>query len=164
MKEFCVPIRSFITDYFKKGMLALSKDVRAFELIDDYGEVVANVRQFHKDLESGTYMVGKLSEFKEWFYIPELDAFGPAKYIGYKRMNSVFYNEGHRTPEQKSINSAALNGGASTDKLKRWFRKLSQDEPLFTQLHSKFNSFLSTYDKKANKKLQLFVLKGKCPR
>ena len=67
----------------------MSKDVRAFELIDDYGEVVANVRQFHKDLESGTYMVGKLSEFKEWFYIPELDAFGPAKYIGYKGMNSA---------------------------------------------------------------------------
>ncbi len=138
----------------------MSKEVRPFELVNDYEEVVANVKQFHKDLENGSYMIDKLPQFKEWFYLPELDAFGPSKYIGFKQMNAVFYNNGHRTPEQKRIGSRVLNGGASTYKLKEWFRELPQDELLFKKLYSKIDSFFATYNKKPNKALQLFSSKN----
>jgi len=129
-------------------------------LVDNYEEVVANVKQFQKDLEDGTYMIGKLSQFKEWFFLPELDAFGPSKYIGYKEMDAVFYNKGHRTLEQKQIGSDPLDGGASTNKLKNWFRELEKDELLFKELFKKIISFFTTYDKKPNKALQIFVPKN----
>ena len=142
-----------------KEMLVLNKKIRAFELVNDYEEVVTNVRQFHKDLENGSYMVGKLSQFKEWFYIPELDAFGPSKFIGYKEMNAVFYNNGHRSPEQKQMGCKALSGGTSTNRLKRWFREVTKDESLFYQLYCKLESSFSTYDKKPNNSTQIFSLK-----
>ena len=138
----------------------MNEKVRLFELVNDYEEVVANVKQFHKDLENSTYIVDKLSQFKEWFYIPELDAFGPSKYIGFKQMNAIFYNNGHRTEKQKQLNSIRLNGGASTNKLVEWFRELPQDELLFKRLYSKIDSFFSTYNKNPNKALQLYSPKG----
>lgn len=138
----------------------MNNNVRLFELVDSFEEVKANVKQFHKDLENGTYIVDKLSQFKEWFYIPELDAFGPSKYIGFKQMNAVFYNNGRRTEEQKQNKSIRLNGGASTNRLVKWFRELSREELLFKQLYSKIDSFLSTYNKKPNKALQLYLPKN----
>ncbi|HEY8344519.1 MAG TPA: C2H2-type zinc finger protein [Bacillota bacterium] len=139
----------------------MGEGVRPFELVDHYEEVVANVRQFNEDLKNGLYMIHKLSQFKEWFYFPELDAFGPSKFIGYKEMNAGFYNNGHRTQEQKRIGSMPLNGGKSTTRLERWFREIPQDEPLFKQLQVKIDSFFTTFGKKPNKALQLFYPKDK---
>jgi len=133
------------------------RTVRHFELVKDYNEVIKNVEQFHRDLVSGAYMVGKLAQFKEWFYLPELDTFGPSKYIGYNDMNSIFYNYGHRTPTQKKQGSSRLNGGVSTNRLRKWFREIDKKDPLYNKMNSKLNSLFSPYGKIPNKALQIYV-------
>jgi hypothetical protein len=54
--------------------------------------------------------VTQLTQFKHWYYISDLDAFGPSKYIGYKDMNTSRYARGrHKT-------------GVDTEKvLRQWF-------------------------------------------
>lgn len=52
--------------------------------------------------------------FRQWYYIPELNVFGPSKYIGYKNMNTSKYDRGKRKT------------GVGTEKiLKEWFIKLT---------------------------------------
>ena len=56
-------------------------------------------------------------------------------------MNAVFYNNGRRAEEQKQNKSIRLNGGASTNRLVKWFRELSREELLFKQLYSEDRLF-----------------------
>ncbi len=53
-----------------------------YELIESYREVVENVRQFNEDLVANTDICSQLSQFRAWYYVPELDALGPSKFIG----------------------------------------------------------------------------------
>lgn len=83
-------------------------------LVTSVNEVLENIIQFNKDLKQETDIISQLSQFRHWYYIPQLDLFGPSKYIGYCKMNTEKYNRGSNKT------------GVDTEKvLKQWFIKLN---------------------------------------
>lgn len=61
--------------------------------------------------------------FIHWYYIPDLNAFGPSKYIGYKNMSTSNYARGKRKT------------GVDTEKiLKEWFFKVPDESKKSNEL------------------------------
>lgn len=116
------------------------------ELVTELDEVVDNVRQFNADLTDGIYIVGKLSEFKHWYYVSELDMFGPSEYVGYKSMTSREYS--------------VYNDGRDTEKaLREWFRILDAGDDQHTSLSVKLIDLHYVNGKNIRKNAKIHVLK-----
>jgi hypothetical protein len=81
------------------------------ETVKNYDEVIETVRNFNKGLEEGVGLENKLSYFRGWYYIPELDAVGPSKFIGYKGMTAKEY-----------MNRNDLDGRETNEILSQWFK------------------------------------------
>lgn len=117
-------------------------------LVTSLEEVVDNVKRFNKDLNDGTDIVTQLSQFTHWYYIPEIDLFGPSKYIGYKNMNTIKYNRGKGKT------------GIDTEKdLKEWFIKLSPDFVRGQELMDNLSTILEGLDKQVKSNARIHVLK-----
>lgn len=122
------------------------------EFVSSYDEIVENVRQFNADLSRGEPGITSLSQFRHWYYIPELDAFGPSKFVGYKNMRATLYNFGHG------------KDGRDTEKvLLRWFLKLPSDSRVCKRLMSKLASLLAAHGKSVRKGASVHVPKD-CPK
>jgi len=80
------------------------------ETVESYEQVVESVRSFNKGLEEGKDLETLLSYFRAWYYVPELDAVGPSKFIGYKGMTAEEY-----------MKSTDLDGRETEPILSRWF-------------------------------------------
>jgi len=120
----------------------------AYDFVETIDEVIRNVKQFNKDLENGEDISKQLSQFKHWYYIPEIDLFGPSKFIGYKSMKASSYN--------KRFNK----DGRDTEKiLKRWFIKLSSETVQKKELTSKLNALINRFDKKMRKNAVIHMLR-----
>ena len=64
-----------------------------FLLVEDLKEIKENMIQFNKDIKENEELRRRfISHFRQWYYIKELDMFAPSKYIGYKNMNALKYN------------------------------------------------------------------------
>lgn len=112
-------------------------------------EVFENIIQFNKDLEQKTEIISQLSQFIHWYYVPDLDLFGPSKYIGYSNMNAKIYNRGFNKT------------GVDTEKvLKRWFIKLNNSSEKSELLMSKLTYLLELYNKKPRSNAVIHVLKN----
>lgn len=110
--------------------------------------MLENVRQFNADLSRGEPGITSLSQFRHWYYVPELDAFGPSKFIGYKNMRATFYNLGHG------------KDGRDTEKaLPRWFLELPSESKVGKQLMSKLASTLAAYGKSVRRGASVHVPK-----
>jgi hypothetical protein len=96
-------------------------------LVTEYNDVLINIYQFNEDLRNDEEVSFYLSQFKHWYYIPDLNMFGPSKYIGYKNMNSIVFNQG--------IQKSEVETGKV---LKEWFyplqTKTNEDLVLRTEL------------------------------
>jgi len=104
------------------------------ELVETYEQVLANVRQFNRELdERNEDILFQLSQFKQWYFIPQLDMFGPSKYIGYKDMNATFYNRGRRLPGQ----TVQKDGRVTERPLSKWFIKVDESSDLAVKLRGK---------------------------
>ncbi|MEC5425869.1 hypothetical protein QGM71_20655 [Virgibacillus sp. C22-A2] len=104
-------------------------------LVTSLDEVVDNVKQFNQDLQDGLDVITQLSMFKHWYYIPNIDMFGPSKYIGYKNMNTLKYDRGK------------AKTGVDTEKvLKRWFKDLSNGSDVEKEFKIQLIELLETYD------------------
>ncbi|WP_170007304.1 hypothetical protein [Bacillus fonticola] len=121
------------------------------ELVTSLDEVKQNVKQFNEDLENELDIVTQLTMFKHWYYITELDLFGPSKFIGYKNMNSSRYNRGK-----------GKTGVHTEEVLKEWFIKIPHDEGIGTELMGKLATMLSTYEKRVRSNAQIHFLKYTC--
>ena len=122
--------------------------VSYFELVNSYDEIVENVRQFNANLSRGEPGITSLCLFRHWYYIPELDAFGPRKFIGYKNMRATRYNHGHS------------KDGRDTEKvLPRWFLKLPRESGIGKQLMSKLSNTLAAYGKSVGRDACIHVPK-----
>ncbi|WMT41187.1 hypothetical protein RE628_00765 [Paenibacillus sp. D2_2] len=118
------------------------------DLVNEYAEVVENVKQFNDDLEAGKDVTEQLSQFKHWYYISELDMFGPSKFIGYKGMTSEDYHKGDG------------KDGRDTEKmLVLWFVQLSEEDTRYTPLLIKLNEVLHVHKKSLRKNAKIHVLK-----
>lgn len=111
----------------------------SYELIDSYWDVQDNVHQFNYDLKFDTQLCSRLNQFRSWYYIPELDEFGPSQFVGYKWMSAADYKEGH------------ISGEATERALWRFFRPLQRLNPLRGELEAKLSDLCSRYGKRPNK-------------
>jgi hypothetical protein len=124
------------------------------ELVVSLEDIVQNIKQFNRDLEDNTDIVTQLTQFIHWYYIPNLDAFGPSKYIGYKNMNTSKYGRGQRKT------------GVDTEKiLKEWFIKLPVESVKSQDLMNKLSGLLELHGKKVKSNAKMHVLKNgiNCP-
>ena len=118
-------------------------------LVIGLDEVIENIIQFNKDLEQETDIITQLSQFIHWYYVPELDLFGPSKYIGYSKMNTEKYDRGSNKT------------GVDTEKeLKQWFIKLNDSSEKSIMLMNKLKELLELYNKKPRSNAAIHILKN----
>jgi hypothetical protein len=79
----------------ERGKIVLDTE---FALVKTYGEALKNAGTFLEGTKASQPMRERLSSFSHWYYFPELDAFAPSKFIGYRDMDLStymrFYNQG----------------------------------------------------------------------
>lgn len=107
-----------------------------------YEDVIKNVGEFNKSLDEGKDLQGSLSFFRAWYYIPELDAVGPSKFIGYKDMTAGEYVGRYKQD---------LDGRETESVLKQWFEVLEGDSPKDKYVAAKVEQLLQRYDKRPSK-------------
>ena len=110
-----------------------------YELIDSYWDVLGNVQQFNYDLDFDIDLQSRLNQFRSWYYIPDLNQFGPSQFVGYKWMSAAEYKEGD------------TNGEATERALWRFFRRVQRSNPVRKSLESKLFDLCSRYGKRPNK-------------
>ena len=136
--------------YIKENETILIEDPRSqagmrgnmdssYELIDSYWDVQDNVQQFNYDLKFDAELCSRLNQFRSWYYVPELDQFGPSQFVGYKWMSAAEYKEGN------------LNGEATERALWKFFRPVPRSDPLRGELEDKLFDLCSRYGKRPNK-------------
>lgn len=101
-------------------------------LIEDLIEVKQNMIQFNKDIKENEELRRRFfSHFRQWYYIKELDMFAPSKYIGYKNMNVLKYNNKDGT---------GADGRKTEAVLRNWFEKKDIPE-LLEELQERMNGY-----------------------
>ncbi len=66
------------------------------EIIDNYQQIVKNAVTFNDALKKNIdEIINLLSNFRQWYYIEEVDDFAPSKFIGYKNMIAEKYINNH---------------------------------------------------------------------
>ncbi|WP_017754965.1 hypothetical protein [Calidifontibacillus oryziterrae] len=118
------------------------------ELVTKLDEVIENVKQFNKDLAAGEDVISQLTMFKHWYYLEELDLFGPSKYVGYKNMNTSRYDRGKG---KTGVDTEAV--------LKQWFRKLENGSEEEQKLMVKLMNLVEGYHKRVRSNAFVHVLK-----
>jgi len=110
--------------------------------VQNLEEVIANVFEFNKILQnSDNYTYQVFSQFKDWYYIPSLDLFGPSKFIGYKDTRIDEYNgSGH--------------GGRTNKILSDYFTKLETSGTQYQELRGKLVGFAERVGKKLSAKFE----------
>jgi len=120
----------------------------SLELIDSYWDVLENVYRFNLDLEFDTELCSRLNQFRSWYFIPDLDQFGPSQFIGYKGMNGAEYKRGY------------TNGEATERALWRFFRRIQRSHPDRKMLESKLFDLCSCHGKRPNKAYRINIPRG----
>ncbi|MBB5174545.1 hypothetical protein [Texcoconibacillus texcoconensis] len=118
------------------------------ELVTSYDQVVQNVQQFNADLENETDIVTQLTQFTHWYYFPELDMYGPSKFIGYQNMNTSRYARGK-----------GKTGVHTEEQLKQWFEKLPKESEQAQNLLDDLSNRLSVYEKRVRSNAQIHIRK-----
>lgn len=118
-------------------------------VVVEYNDVVNNVRAFNEGLEEGGDLKNKLSYFRAWYYIPELDLIGPGKFIGYKGMTA-----------NKYMNSDDLDGKEAIVLLGQHFVDIEEETPEFIYVDQLTRQLLGKYNKKINRVAWFNVPRG----
>jgi hypothetical protein len=109
----------------------------ARETVKSYDDVLDSVRAFNKALEHGRRLREQIQFFHSWYYVPELDAVGPSKFIRYKDMTAFEYVRGH----------SVLEGQVADPVLGKWFHRLEDDSVEGIFVKQKVNQLLGRYGK-----------------
>ena len=117
--------------------------------VKNYEDVRKNVQNFNNDLNGAEHLQVKLSGFKQWYYVPEDDAVGPSKFIGYLDMTAEKYR--HMTDNK--YQGQHLNGGRTQDKLNGFelFRKLDKGTHEYAYVEKKVEGLLRSFGKSTKK-------------
>lgn len=76
-------------------------------LVTDIEQVKRNIIQYNKELQEDQMNI-RPNAIQQWYYIMELDMFGPSRYIGYQNVDIERYN-----------NAFSLDGGKITYAMKK---------------------------------------------
>ncbi|QIC47155.1 hypothetical protein GAG94_08525 [Lysinibacillus sphaericus] len=103
------------------------------QLVTNLEQVKQNLQQYNLELQN-RQMSLNTSGVQQWYYIHELDLFGPSRYIGYADITI-----------QKHERASYLNGGETTQALSKWFKKCDNLE-LYDKITNKLIDYLSQFD------------------
>ena len=111
-----------------------------FEPVDSYFDVLENILRFNSELYSHPGLCQRLNRFRSWYYIPEIDQFGPSQFVGYKDMTTDMYLKGK-----------APSGEVSERALNSLFRPVRRSDPDRMEYEEKLFDMCSLYEQKPNK-------------
>lgn len=121
------------------------------ELVSNYKDVLTNVKQFNDDLQNRTNdVVEFLSMFKQWYYIEQIDSFGPSKYIGYKNMNIDTYLENH---------TECMDGRVTERVLRTILIRCEVSNEEFDSIKDELKRLLDLYRKKLRANAKITVIR-----
>ena len=121
-------------------------------LVGSYEEVVESTKAFNAGLIEDLRLQERLSDFKVWYYIREIDAVGPSKFIGYREMNADFYLAHAGKSDKRSLpKSKGLDSGATERRLKKWFRVTEPGTPEEKCVSDMVKALLGQWEKKPKK-------------
>lgn len=128
------------------------------KLVKDYDEVVESTKSFNVGLREHPRLYERLSGFKAWYYIPEIDAVGPSKFIGYGNMCADFY-WAHTGALGKATlpRSKQLDGRETEPVLEEWFVVTDPKTPEHKFVSEMTEELLDRWNKKPNSKVRYCV-------
>jgi hypothetical protein len=114
-----------------------------------YQEVVNSASAFNEGLVEGKGLEKKLSYFRSWYYVPELDAVAPSKFIGYKNMTVNDYMTGVGT-----------DGKVTEPLLSQWFDSLKKGSPEADYVECLVKDLLAKHNETLNRKARFNAKRG----
>ena len=115
-------------------------------LVTKYEQVRQNVQTFNEVLKGLESLQANLLRFKSWYYVPELDAVAPSKFIGFADMTGDYYEANRKD---------GLNGGLTDPRLGRWFRGVAKNSTEYRHVFDKVQRLLADNGKAFRKKPHL---------
>lgn len=103
-------------------------------LVEHIQQVEKNLEQYNLELKNGEMTLSP-KRVEQWYYIHDSNLFGPSRYIGYTDITI-----------EKYMDADYLDGGETTQRLKKWFDKC-EDDILFEKIAEKLVEYLSDFDK-----------------
>ncbi|MBO1626146.1 hypothetical protein [Bacillus arachidis] len=103
------------------------------DLVTNIEQVKRNIIQYNKELQENKMTI-RPNFIQQWYYIMELDMFGPSRYIGYQNVDILQYRDCHN-----------LDGGKTTYAMKKWF-DLYEEPILFEKISDKLIDYLAQFD------------------
>jgi hypothetical protein len=122
----------------------------ARETVKTYQNVLESVRAFNKGLELSKRLREQIHFFQSWYYIPELDAVGPSKFIRYKDMDAFEYIRSH----------TELDGRVAEPVLSKWFSRLEPNSAEAAWVRQRVEALVGRYGKIVNTAAKFSVPKG----
>ncbi len=130
-------------------------------LVRCYQEVVESTKSFNRGLNEEPGLYKRLSGFRAWYYIPEIDGIGPSKFIGYRDVSANFYlaHTGKRG-EATFPRSKPLDGRATESVLEKWFEVTEPGTAEHEYVLEMTKELLDQWGKKPSKLARYCVPKG----
>lgn len=108
--------------------------------VTTYNQVNGNVRNFNAGLSEGTDLETLLAYFRAWYFLPEEDAVGPSKFIGYEGMTGAEY-----------MARDDLDGKETEPVLQRWFEVLAEGTPEYRYVEQKTWDLAASFGKRVSR-------------
>ncbi|WP_391203254.1 hypothetical protein [Psychrobacillus sp. L4] len=102
-------------------------------LVTNLDQIKQNLKQYNHELQNGE-MTLRTNGVQQWYYMMELDLFGPSRYIGYEGVTI-----------HKHSQAFGLDGGETTRALNKWFQ-LCDDPELLLKITDKLVDHLAQLD------------------
>lgn len=119
------------------------------ELIETYNDLVENVITFNECISNSELLISRLSHFRHWYYIVELELFAPSKFIGYKGNNLNEYKIG-------SSRDGYMDGRDTEHKISQLFKDIQTEGQEVH--HNDLEVFLDSFGKVPNKQVHIHVI------
>ena len=118
------------------------------ELVKTIEQLVRNMKEYQKAVRVSNKITPSL--VRAWYYIPALDMVGASRFIGYKDMTSVRYDQ-----------SKEIDGRQTEPHLqeKAWFRQLQVGEPYYARAYQLAESLDKKGKGRVYKDARFYVLK-----
>lgn len=121
----------------------------ARETVKTYDDLLDSVRAFNKMLEHGRRLREQIRSFQTWYYVPELDAVGPGRFIRFKGMTGLEYIREH-----------SELGRAAEPVLNKWFSQLEENSAEAIFVKQKVDRLLGLYGKTSNSGSRFYAPRG----
>ena len=120
------------------------------ETVKTYEDVLESIAVFNKSLEKSKRFREQIRFFQSWYYVPELDAVGPSKFIRYKGMTGFDYIRTY----------SALDGRVAEPVLAKWFVRLEDNSPEAVWVRQRVDQLLGHYGKTIGSAAKLSAPRG----